>query len=34
MTQFDYGYLLGSLATGIIALIAFIIIILDEEENE
>jgi len=34
MTQFDYGYLLGSLATGIIALVAYIIIILDKNEDE
>ena len=34
MTDFDYGYLLGSLVTLIIALVAYIIIILDSGEDE
>ena len=33
MNQFDWGYLIGSLTTGIIGLIAFIIYFLEEKDD-
>ena len=34
MAQFDWGYLLGSLATAILAEFAFLLYLLSQEEDE